>query len=77
MEQYEGDALKEAIEENIDLLFPKHIIADDMFASVNYVSVWRTASASRMTSTTSATAACAAWASCRTSSASASAAWSA
>ena len=37
MEQYEGDALKEAIEENIDLLIPKHIIADDMFASVNYL----------------------------------------
>ena len=37
MEQYEGDALKEAIEENLDLLIPKHIIADDMFASVNYL----------------------------------------
>ena len=37
MEQYEGDALKEAIEENVDLLIPKHIIADDMFASVNYL----------------------------------------
>ena len=37
MEQYEGDALKEAIEENLDLLVPKHIIVDDMFASVNYL----------------------------------------
>ena len=37
MEQYEGDALKEAIEENLDLLIPKHIIADDMFASINYL----------------------------------------
>ena len=72
MEQYEGDALKEAIEENLDLLIPKHIIADDMCAA------WRTASVSRPTSTISATAACAAWASCcKTSSASASAAWSA
>ena len=37
MEQYEGEALKEAILENIDLLIPKHIVADDMFASVNYL----------------------------------------
>ena len=37
MEQYEGDALKEAIEENLDLLIPKHIIADDIFASINYL----------------------------------------
>ena len=37
MEQYEGDALKEAVEENLDLLIPKHIIADDMFASINYL----------------------------------------
>ena len=37
MEQYEGDALKEAILENIDLLIPKHIVVDDMFASVNYL----------------------------------------
>jgi len=37
LEQYEGEALKEAILENIDLLVPKHIVADDMFASVNYL----------------------------------------
>ena len=37
MEQYDGDALKEAILENIDLLIPKHIVVDDMFASVNYL----------------------------------------
>ena len=37
VEQYEGEALKEAIQENIDLLIPKHIIVDDMFASVNYL----------------------------------------
>ena len=37
MEQYEGEALKSAIRENIDLLIPKHIINDDIFASVNYL----------------------------------------
>ena len=37
MEQYEGEALKEAIRENADILVPKHIIVDDMFASVNYL----------------------------------------
>jgi DNA-directed RNA polymerase subunit beta len=37
MEQYSGAALKEAIAENIDLLIPKHIIVDDIFASVNYL----------------------------------------
>ncbi len=37
MEQYEGEALKEAILDNIDLLIPKHIVVDDMFASVNYL----------------------------------------
>ena len=37
MEQYEGEALKDAILENIDILVPKHIIVDDMFASVNYL----------------------------------------
>ena len=37
LEQYEGEALKTAILENIDLLVPKHIVVDDMFASVNYL----------------------------------------
>ena len=37
MEQYQGDELKEAIKDNIDILIPKHIIVDDMFASVNYL----------------------------------------
>ena len=37
MEQYEGEALKDAIRENIDILVPKHIIVDDIFASVNYL----------------------------------------
>ena len=37
LEQYEGEALKAAIAENIDVLIPKHIVVDDMFASVNYL----------------------------------------
>ena len=37
MEQYEGEELKEAIRDNLDVLIPKHIIVDDMFASVNYL----------------------------------------
>ena len=37
LEQFEGEALKDAIRQNIDLLVPKHIIVDDMFSSVNYL----------------------------------------
>ena len=39
LEQFGDDkaALKDAIAENIDVLIPKHIIADDVFASVNYL----------------------------------------
>ncbi len=37
LEQYSGDELKEAITENIDELIPRHIIPDDIFASVNYL----------------------------------------
>ena len=37
VEQYQGEALKDAIRENIDLLVPKHIVVDDMFSSVNYL----------------------------------------
>ena len=36
-EQFTGDALKDAIREHIEDLIPKHIIADDIFASVNYL----------------------------------------
>lgn len=36
-EQYEGEALKDAVRENIDILIPKHIVPDDIFASVNYL----------------------------------------
>ncbi|MCL2628113.1 MAG: DNA-directed RNA polymerase subunit beta [Oscillospiraceae bacterium] len=31
------EALKDAIRDNVDLLIPKHLIADDIFASVNYL----------------------------------------
>jgi len=37
LEKYQGDALKTAILENIDDLIPKHIIPDDVFASINYL----------------------------------------
>ncbi|MCI6647839.1 MAG: DNA-directed RNA polymerase subunit beta [Oscillospiraceae bacterium] len=37
VQQYEGDALKRAIRENIDILIPKHIVVDDVFACVNYL----------------------------------------
>ncbi|MBQ3481833.1 MAG: DNA-directed RNA polymerase subunit beta, partial [Oscillospiraceae bacterium] len=37
LEQFEGEALRDAILRNVDLLVPKHIIVDDMFSSVNYL----------------------------------------
>ncbi len=37
MKQFTGDALKQAIINNIDVLIPKHIVADDIFSSVNYL----------------------------------------
>ncbi|MCR5575777.1 MAG: DNA-directed RNA polymerase subunit beta [Oscillospiraceae bacterium] len=37
MEQYQGDALKDAILTYADILVPKHIVVDDMFSSVNYL----------------------------------------
>ncbi len=37
LEQYSGEELKQAIADNIDDLIPKHIIVDDIFASVNYL----------------------------------------
>jgi len=37
LEEYTGDELKDAIMDNIDDLIPKHIIPDDIFASVNYL----------------------------------------
>ena len=37
LDEYTGQELKDAILENIDHLIPKHIIPDDVFASVNYL----------------------------------------
>ncbi|MEG2815522.1 MAG: DNA-directed RNA polymerase subunit beta [Oscillospiraceae bacterium] len=37
LEQYSGEELKEAITNNLDDLIPKHVIVDDIFASVNYL----------------------------------------
>ena len=37
MEQYEGEELKEVLKENVDLLMPKHVICDDIFAAANYL----------------------------------------
>ena len=37
LEKYSGEELKDAIRDNIDLLIPKHLIPDDIFASVNYL----------------------------------------
>ncbi len=37
LEQYQGEELKDAIRENADRLVPKHIIVDDIFASINYM----------------------------------------
>jgi len=35
--QYEGEELKEAIRDNADRLVPKHILIDDILASINYM----------------------------------------
>lgn len=37
LKKHKGDELKNAIKTNIDALIPKHLIADDVFASVNYL----------------------------------------
>ena len=37
MNQYSGEELKEAVAEHADDLVPKHIIVDDMMASINYL----------------------------------------
>ncbi len=37
LEEYRGEELKEAISAHLDDLIPKHIIVDDIFASVNYL----------------------------------------
>ena len=37
LEQFSGEELKDAVRERIDDLIPKHIILDDMMASINYL----------------------------------------
>ena len=37
LEQYSGEELKDAVRENVDRLVPKHILVDDILASVNYM----------------------------------------
>ena len=37
LENYSGEELKDAIRDNYDALIPKHLIPDDIFASVNYL----------------------------------------
>ena len=37
LQEYKGQELKDAIVKNLDDLIPKHIIVDDIFASVNYL----------------------------------------
>ena len=37
LDQYSGEELKEQIRDNLDLLIPKHIVLDDIFAAVNYL----------------------------------------
>ncbi|MEG0875971.1 MAG: DNA-directed RNA polymerase subunit beta [Oscillospiraceae bacterium] len=37
MDDYQGEDLRDAIAGSLDVLIPKHIIADDIFSSVNYL----------------------------------------
>ena len=37
LEQYSGEELKEAVRDNADRLVPKHILVDDILASINYM----------------------------------------
>ena len=37
LDQYSGEELKEVIRERLDDLIPRHIIVDDMMASINYL----------------------------------------
>ncbi len=37
LEQYSGEELKDAVRNNLDELMPKHIIVDDVLASINYL----------------------------------------
>ena len=37
MDEYSGDELKQAVTDNLEHLVPRHIIVDDIYASVNYL----------------------------------------
>ena len=37
LDQYSGEELRDAVRNNLDELMPKHIIVDDILASVNYL----------------------------------------
>ena len=37
LEKFSGEDLKQAIQDNMDLLIPKHIVVDDIMASINYL----------------------------------------
>ena len=37
MEQFSGEELKDAVKDHLDDLIPKHIIVDDIMASINYL----------------------------------------
>ena len=64
LDQYSGEELKEAVADHVDDLVPKHITVADIMASINYLNgLAHNGWAPPMTSTTWATAACAAWAS--------------
>ena len=38
MEQFEGEELKNVLTDNVDVLMPKHVLVDDIFSAVNYLS---------------------------------------
>lgn len=77
MDQYSGDELKAAVRKSLDELMPKHIIVDDILASVNYLNGLANGVGNNDDSTTWATAGYAAWVNCsRTNSASAFPVWS-
>ena len=75
--QYSGEELIAQCRLHADDLAPKHIIVDDIFASINYMNALAHGLVTKDDIDHLATAACAAWASCcRTSSASAFPVWS-
>lgn len=60
LDQYSGEELRDAVRNNLDELMPKHIIVDDIWPASTTSTAWPTVWATRMISTTWATAVCAA-----------------